>query len=58
VRLKESLGVRLTAVTMGPPAAEKAVRFAVAMGCDEGVVVSDRALPDPNKVLFIKQPAA
>jgi electron transfer flavoprotein beta subunit len=43
VRLKEDLGAHVTAVTMGPPAAEKAARFAIAMGCDEGVVVSDRA---------------
>jgi electron transfer flavoprotein beta subunit len=44
VRFKEKFpDARVTAVTMGPPAAAKAVRYAVAMGCDEGVVVTDRA---------------
>jgi electron transfer flavoprotein beta subunit len=44
VRFKEKFpGVRVTAVTMGPPAAAKAVRYAIAMGCDEGVVVTDKA---------------
>jgi electron transfer flavoprotein beta subunit len=44
VRFKEKFpDARVTAVTMGPPAADKAVRYAIAMGCDEGVVVTDRA---------------
>jgi electron transfer flavoprotein beta subunit len=44
VRLREKFpDVRVTAVTMGPPSAAEAARYAVAMGCDEGVVVSDRA---------------
>ncbi|HNT98697.1 MAG TPA: electron transfer flavoprotein subunit beta/FixA family protein, partial [Elusimicrobiales bacterium] len=42
VRLKEKLGGKVTAVTMGPPQAEKALRDAIALGCDEGVLVSDR----------------
>ncbi|MDR1049270.1 MAG: electron transfer flavoprotein subunit beta/FixA family protein [Synergistaceae bacterium] len=43
VRIKEKLSAHATAVTMGPPAAVKAARYAIAMGCDEGVVVTDRA---------------
>jgi electron transfer flavoprotein beta subunit len=48
VRIKEKFSAKgeapvVTAVTMGPPAAAKAARYAVAMGCDEGVVVTDRA---------------
>jgi electron transfer flavoprotein beta subunit len=44
VRFKEKFpDVRVTAVTMGPPSAAKAARYAIAMGCDEGVVVTDRA---------------
>jgi electron transfer flavoprotein beta subunit len=44
VRLKEKFpDARVTAVTMGPPSAAKAARYAIAMGCDEGVVVTDRA---------------
>ncbi|MDR2179393.1 MAG: electron transfer flavoprotein subunit beta/FixA family protein [Synergistaceae bacterium] len=44
VRIKEKFPhTRATAVTMGPPAADKAARYAIAMGCDEGVLVTDRA---------------
>jgi electron transfer flavoprotein beta subunit len=42
IQLKEEYGGKVTALTMGPPAAEKALREAIAMGCDEGVLVSDR----------------
>lgn len=45
VRIKESRPageVRVTAVTMGPPAARKAIKYAVAMGCDDGILLSDR----------------
>lgn len=43
VRLKEKLGGHVTALTMGPPQAENALRDAIAMGVDQGVLVSDRA---------------
>jgi electron transfer flavoprotein beta subunit len=43
VRLKEAHGGRITTLTMGPRGAEKALREALAMGCDDGVLVSDRA---------------
>jgi electron transfer flavoprotein beta subunit len=44
VRFKERFpGIHVTAVTMGPPSAEKAARYAIAMGCDEGALVTDRA---------------
>jgi len=43
IRLKEEHGGRITVVTMGPPNAEKALREAMAMGCDDGVLVSGRA---------------
>lgn len=43
IRLKEKHGGTLTAFTMGPPAAEKALKEAIAMGCDTGVLVTDRA---------------
>lgn len=42
IQLKEEQGGKVTAITMGPPSAEKALREAIAMGCDEGVLVSDR----------------
>ena len=40
--LREQYGGSVRAITMGPPPAEKALREAVAMGCDDGVLVSDR----------------
>jgi electron transfer flavoprotein beta subunit len=43
VRLKEKLGGRVTAVTMGPPQAEAALREAISMGVDAGILISDRA---------------
>lgn len=42
VRLKERLGGKVTAVTMGPPQAENALREAISLGCDEAVLVTDR----------------
>ncbi|MEX2442545.1 MAG: electron transfer flavoprotein subunit beta/FixA family protein [Alkalispirochaeta sp.] len=42
LRLKEEHGGTVTAMTMGPPPAELAVRQAIAMGCEAGILVSDR----------------
>ncbi len=43
VRLKEKLGGKVTVITMGPPQADAALREAISMGADEGVLVCDRA---------------
>jgi electron transfer flavoprotein beta subunit len=43
VRLKERYGGKVIVVTMGPPQAEAALREAISMGCDEPVLISDRA---------------
>ncbi len=43
VRLKEKFGGKVIALTMGPPQAEAILREAISLGCDEGVLVSDRA---------------
>jgi len=43
VRLKEQHGGHVTVLSMGPRAAEKAVREAIAMGCDAGALISDHA---------------
>lgn len=43
LRLRESRGGTVTALTMGPPQARKALKEAVAMGCDDAVLVSDRS---------------
>lgn len=43
LRIKDEFGARVTVVTMGPPSADKALKQCVAMGADEGVLISDRA---------------
>ena len=43
IRLKEKHGGKITALTMGPPQAESALREAISMGVDEAILVSDRA---------------
>jgi len=43
IRLREAHGGEVVAVSMGPPKAAAALREAVAMGCDAGVLVSDKA---------------
>ncbi|NLD95525.1 MAG: electron transfer flavoprotein subunit beta, partial [Synergistaceae bacterium] len=43
VRLKERFeGTEVVVISMGPPQAKKAVKAAIAMGCDRGVLLSDR----------------
>ncbi len=44
LQLRESLGGgEIVAISMGPPKAVKAIREAIAMGIDSGVLVSDKA---------------
>ena len=43
VRLKEKFGGKATVISMGPPQAEAALREAISMGIDEGILVCDRA---------------
>ncbi|GHV43271.1 electron transfer flavoprotein subunit beta [Spirochaetia bacterium] len=43
LRLKEQYGAKVTALTMGPPQAQRVLKEAEAMGCDDAVLVSDRA---------------
>lgn len=42
LRLKDRYGARVTAISMGPPAAETVLRRAVALGIDDAVLLSDR----------------
>jgi len=42
IQLKEEYGGTITVITMGPPSADKALKEAIAMGCDEGVLLSGR----------------
>lgn len=43
LRLKEKYGGKVSALSMGPPQAEKALREALALGCDEAFLLSDEA---------------
>ena len=42
LRIREQVGGSVTVVCMGPPQADVALREALAMGCDEAVLVSGR----------------
>jgi electron transfer flavoprotein beta subunit len=43
LQLKDKFGGKTTVISMGPPQAQEALREAVAMGCDEAILISDRA---------------
>ncbi len=43
VRLREKFGGKVTAISMGPPQAESALREAISLGADEGVLLCDNA---------------
>jgi electron transfer flavoprotein beta subunit len=43
IRLKERLGGKVTAISMGPPQAQAALREVISMGVDDGILLSDRA---------------
>ena len=43
IRIREKCGGKVTALTMGPPQAESALREAMAMGVDSAILLSDRA---------------
>jgi electron transfer flavoprotein beta subunit len=43
VQLKERFGGKVTVITMGPPQADAALREAISMGADEGILICDRA---------------
>ena len=40
IQLKEEFGGKVTVLTMGPPNAAKALREAISMGCDDGILIS------------------
>jgi len=43
VRLRERFGGQVTAISMGPPQAETALREAISLGVDAGILLSDPA---------------
>ena len=43
LRLKDEVDARVIAISMGPPGADEVLKTAVAMGCDDAALISDRA---------------
>jgi electron transfer flavoprotein beta subunit len=43
LQLKDQYGGKTTVISMGPPQAQEALREAVSMGCDDAILISDRA---------------
>jgi electron transfer flavoprotein alpha/beta subunit len=43
LQIKEKVGGSLALVTMGPPQAEAALRYAISMGADDAVLLTDKA---------------
>jgi len=41
--LKETLGGKVTALSMGPPQAQKVIMLSLAVGADKGILLTDRA---------------
>lgn len=50
MQLKEQTDGKVVVFTMGPPDAEKALRDAMALGCDEGCLITDRAVAGGDTV--------
>ena len=44
LQIKEKFSAKITAITMGPPAAEEVLREALALGADKGIIICDRLL--------------
>lgn len=58
MQLKEACGAEVTVITMGPPDAEKSLRTALAMGCDNAVLVTDRVFGGADTIATAKVLAA
>ncbi len=46
LRLKDTIGGKITALTLGPPSAEDVLRHAIAMGVDDGVLLESPTAAD------------
>jgi electron transfer flavoprotein beta subunit len=54
IRIREKLGGKVTVLSVGPERAAAALRTALAMGADEGVLINDPALGTPDPLLTAK----
>ena len=51
LQLKEEFGARIFVISMGPPMAEEVLHQAVALGADEGVLLTDRRMAGADTFL-------
>ncbi len=58
LRIKEAHGGKVTALSLGPENATDALKQALAMGCDEGILVSDPAFAGADSLVVSKIIAA
>ena len=58
IRLKEKYGATITAISMGPNQAKKALAEAIAMGADKGILLSDFAFAGSDTLATSKVLAA
>ncbi len=42
LQVKETIGARISVISMGPPATGKIIKECLALGCDQGFLLSDR----------------
>ena len=54
IKLKEKHGGEVTVITVGPERAEQALRTAMAMGADKGVIVDSEDLEDADEYTIAK----
>jgi electron transfer flavoprotein beta subunit len=58
IKLKEEHGGEVTVITIGPDRAEQALRTAMAMGADKGIIVDDEDLESADEFTIAKVLAA
>ena len=58
LRTKEAHGGKVTALSLGPEQAREALKHALAMGCDEAILVSDPAFEGGDSLVVSKALAA
>src|SRR5690606_32530605 len=58
IRLRDEHGGEVTVITVGPDRAEQALRTAMAMGADKGIIVDDEDLEDADEYSIAKVLAA
>jgi electron transfer flavoprotein beta subunit len=58
LKTKEAHGGKVTAISLGPEQAKEALKHALAMGCDEAILVSDPAFEAADSLVVSKALAA